>query len=251
MTAYIDSNILIDLEQNKICKQQLQENFGNEIKTYFYSFAHLFEAHEISGSEEEKAERLSRRFKIITDLTSNNYLSYDNEKHAFDLLVEQPEPIFNNIPLVKANIDYVRSLVNEVTTEQKAAAQKLFAIPAVELNNFTPEQVIEQIENRSQLLGGQTFIEILIEEKEKNYQGEELRLYEQISAMVELLDIYGFWKDKYTNKSNYARAWDSIHIFYSSVCDLFITNDIRTRNKAEVVFKLYGIKTKVLSSNGT
>lgn len=246
MTAYIDSNILIDLEQNIISKEQLDKNFGNQIESYFYSFAHLFEVHEISGSEEEKAERLRERFKIITDLTINSYLSYNIEKYEFDLLVREPEPIFNNIPLAKANIDYVRGLVNEVTIEQKAAAQRLFGIPSVELNNFTPEQIIEQIENRRELFGGLSLKEFLAEIKE----GEELRLNEQISGMIELLDIYGFWKDKPTHKSNYARAWDGIHIFYSSYCDIFITNDLRTRNKAKVIFKLYDINTKVFNSNG-
>nr|WP_315139989.1 hypothetical protein [uncultured Flavobacterium sp.] len=246
MTAYIDSNILIDLEQNTLSKEQLDKKFGNKIESYFYSFGHLFEAHEISGSEQEKTERLAKRFKTITDLTINSYLSYDIEKHEFDLLIKAPEPIFNNIPLAKANIDYVRGLVNEVTIEQKSAAQKLFGIPSVELNNFTPEQIIEQIENRKDIYGGLSFKEFVAEIKE----GEELKLYEQISGMIELLDIYGFWKDKPTQKSNYARAWDGIHIFYSSYCDIFITNDLRTRNKAKVIFKLYGINTKVFDSNG-
>jgi hypothetical protein len=238
------------LEQNKISKQQLEENFGNEVETFFYSLAHLFEAYEMSGSEEEKSERLAKRFKIITDLTNNNYLSYDVDEDFFDIVIEEPEPIFNNIPKVQPDIDYARRIVNEVTVEQRLAAQKLFGIPSVEFNNFSPEQVIEEIEKKSYMLGGLSLLEVLIEEKEKNNPGVDLKLNEKIAAMIELLDIYGFWKDKPNHKSNYARTWDGIHIFFSSFCDLFITNDLRTRYKAEVIYKVFDINTKVLDSNG-
>jgi hypothetical protein len=250
MKAYIDSNILIDLEQNNISKKKLEENFENKVDTFVYSHAHLFEAYEMSGSKEEISERLTNRFKIITDLTFNNYLSYDVEANTFELLIEEPEPIFNNIPKAQASIDYARRIVNEVTFEQRQAVQKLFDIPSVEFNNFSPEKVIEAIEKRNDLLGGLSLIEVLMEEKERKNPGADLKLNEKIAAMIELLDIYGFWKDRPTHKSNYARTWDGIHIFLSSFCDLFITNDLRTRYKAEVIFKVFDINTKVLNSNG-
>ncbi|EPR73393.1 hypothetical protein ADIWIN_1423 [Winogradskyella psychrotolerans RS-3] len=59
------------------------------------------------------------------------------------------------------------------------------------------------------------------------------------------------WKDKHNSKSNYARLWDASHSFYSSYFDYFISDDKRTRNKAKVVFEIYGAKTKVISSKGT
>lgn len=67
-----------------------------------------------------------------------------------------------------------------------------------------------------------------------------------IAGIFELLDLFGYWKDKYKPKSNYARAWDSIHVFYGAHCDLFISNDKNTRMKAKVVYDIYNIKTKII-----
>lgn len=70
----------------------------------------------------------------------------------------------------------------------------------------------------------------------------------RIAAIFEVLDMLGFWKDKATSKSNYARLWDSSHTFYASYCHYFITDDKRTINKAKVVYDIYKIETKILSS---
>ena len=72
----------------------------------------------------------------------------------------------------------------------------------------------------------------------------------RIAAIIELLDLFGYWKDKETENSNYARLWDSIHTYFSSNCDFFISDDKQTRMKARVVFELFNIKTIVLSSKG-
>ncbi len=66
-------------------------------------------------------------------------------------------------------------------------------------------------------------------------------------VIFELLDLFGYWKDKSNKKSNYARFWDSSHTSFASNCDYFISEDKRIRNKAKVVYEIYDIKTKVLS----
>jgi hypothetical protein len=62
--------------------------------------------------------------------------------------------------------------------------------------------------------------------------------------------MFGYWKDKANEKSNYARLWDSSHAFFAAFCDYFISDDKRTRNKARVVYNIYEISTKVISSKG-
>jgi hypothetical protein len=250
MKAYIDSNIIIELEDNTISKNQLNENFENKIDFFYYSFPHLFEAYEISGTDEQKSERLDKRFESITNLTENNYILYNTENHKFETQVSSPESIYKNIPDVNDNIEEAKQLANKLSIEQKKSVKKLFGIDSIELNNFTPEQVKQQIETRKELFGGLSFDEFLAEAKEEKYPNEEIKLYDQISSLMELLDMYGFWKDKPTIKSNYARSLDGIHIFISTFCDFFITNDTRSRNKAIVIFDLLNINTKVLDMNG-
>lgn len=97
---------------------------------------------------------------------------------------------------------------------------------------------------------GLSVFEIIENEKEKSYPGKEFKLYEDILNIVEILDLVGYWKDKYSTKSNYARAMDGMHIFFSTYCDYFISNDVRTRNKAKVIFEHFNIQTKVISSSG-
>lgn len=62
--------------------------------------------------------------------------------------------------------------------------------------------------------------------------------------------MIGYGKEKFNEKSNYSRLWDSSHTHFSSSCDCFISNDKRTRNKAKVVFETYGIKRMIVSSKG-
>ncbi len=75
-------------------------------------------------------------------------------------------------------------------------------------------------------------------------------MHNKFGGVFELLDLIGYWKDKYNEKSNYARLWDSNHAYFSSFCDYFISDDKRTRNKANVAFHIFDIKTQAISSKG-
>lgn len=80
--------------------------------------------------------------------------------------------------------------------------------------------------------------------------GKSFGLHNRIVGIFELLDMFGYRTDQYTYKSNVARLWDSNHCYFASFCDDFISNDKRTRNKAKVVYNLWDIATKVMSSAG-
>jgi hypothetical protein len=80
--------------------------------------------------------------------------------------------------------------------------------------------------------------------------GKSFGANNRFAAVFEILDMIGYWKDKYNAKSNYARLWDSNHAYFSSFCNYFISDDKRTRNKAKVAFHIYNIKTNVISSTG-
>ena len=78
MTAYLDNNILIDIEENSLSINDLLKNIDKNIKTIFYSASHLQEANEIKGDSIEIInQRLSKRFDTISKITKNNYLYLD------------------------------------------------------------------------------------------------------------------------------------------------------------------------------
>ncbi|NCP61457.1 MAG: hypothetical protein GW839_14315 [Flavobacteriales bacterium] len=99
-------------------------------------------------------------------------------------------------------------------------------------------------------MGGFSLVGMIEKAVELHPQGKEMGLHNRFAGIFEMLDMVGYWKDRFNEKSNYARLWDSSHSHFSSYCDYFICNDKRTRNKAKVVFEIYGIETKVLDSNG-
>ena len=100
------------------------------------------------------------------------------------------------------------------------------------------------------MFGGFSFVEIIEKAVEMHPDGKSFGIHNRFAGVFELLDMIGYWKDKYNSKSNYARLWDSNHAYYSSFCDYFISDNKKTRNKTNVVFYTYGVKTKILSSKG-
>lgn len=249
MKAYLDNNILIDIEEGNLTKEDLVKKVQPEIKTFFYSFLHLFEADEITGTKTEREDRLQSRFKVITEITENNYLHYDLENHTMHEENYEPEPLFRNVE--KTDTKYiVKNIANSISKEERATVKEAFAVNPIHLNNFTPEEVLSELNKKKEMFKGRAITEIIKDEKEKSYPGKEFKLYEDILATIEILDLIGYWKDKYSIKSNYARTLDGMHIFFSTYCDYFISDDTRTRNKAKVIFKLFDIPTKVVSSTG-
>jgi hypothetical protein len=97
----------------------------------------------------------------------------------------------------------------------------------------------------------ENLIELIEKSISFNPDGMNFGLHNRIAGVMELLDMLGYWKDRETETSNYARLWDSNHTFFASHCDFFVSDDKRTRYKARVVYDIYNITTKVVSSNGT
>jgi hypothetical protein len=117
------------------------------------------------------------------------------------------------------------------------------------LNNYKPEEVILHLNAKLNKLGGSlSFIEMIEKGISLHPQGKDFGLANRIAGIFELLDMLGYWTDKYTDKSNYARLWDSNHAFFASFCNYFISDDRRTRNKAKVVYGIYDISTFVVPS---
>ncbi|MFI0426599.1 MAG: hypothetical protein ACH34V_06550 [Flavobacterium sp.] len=250
MTAYLDNNILIELEQKKITKEELIRNINPNITKFFFSSAHLFEADEITGLPSEKRERLQRRFDIITELTENNYLYNELPTNVVLKRIQKPEIVYNTITSSSTTKPAMKSMVNPVSNEQKEIFRNGLKLNPIQINNYSPEEVIAQINEKRDAFGGFTLFGLIEEAKRIQSNGKPVELYDKIIVSIEMLDLIGYWKDKQTEKSNYARLWDGLHAYFSTFCDYFVSNDTRTRYKSKVVFETYGIKTKIVSMDG-
>lgn len=249
MKIYLDNNIFIYLENGSLTLSDLEEAINGKIDKIFYSASHIQEALEIKGStEEQRLERINKRLNTIENITKCNYL-YENLEHQTYELLEKP--VMKIVTEVSFAQNAMKSLLNFVSDEQKEQTRNILNIESSRINNYSPDEVVEHL-NKKILQAGQNFTFLGMIEKGISYHpdGKSFGLSNRIAAIFELLDMLGYWKDKSNEKSNYARLWDSSHTSFAANCDYFISDDKRTRNKAKVVYNIYGIKTKVISSKG-
>jgi hypothetical protein len=251
MTAYLDNNIFIYIENGSFSVTELLENVNPNITDFFYSASHLQEANEMAGKDNlELLVRLKTRFKTISEVTRNNYLFQELATRKVHKLVEKPSVVFETINQVSFAQNAMKQMMNLFTEEQKKELRKQLSIDPSVMNNYSPKEVVEHINQKSDLLGGYSFIGLIERGIEIHPQGKQMGLHNRVAGVFELLDMMGYWKDKYTDKSNYARLWDASHTYFSSYCDYFISDDRNTRNKAKVVFDIYNVDTQIVSSKG-
>ena len=64
MTAYLDNNVIVDIENGDISISDLNKLTEKNITKFYYSMSHIFEANEITASSnKELNERLSAGLK--------------------------------------------------------------------------------------------------------------------------------------------------------------------------------------------
>ncbi|MFT4680720.1 MAG: hypothetical protein ACI9YU_000550 [Flavobacteriales bacterium] len=251
MTAYLDNNIFIYIENQTLSTADLLKNVSLDIKDFFYSASHLQEANEMTADNDfELSARLKTRFSTISEVTRNNYLYQELATKKVHKLIERPSVVFDTINEVKSTQSAMKQMVNTLSEKQKEEFRKHLNVDSARLNNYNPKEVIEHINQKSGLLDGYSFLGLIERAIEIHPQGKQMSLHNRVAGVFEILDMMGYWKDKFTSKSNYARLWDGSHTYFSSFCDYFISDDRNTRNKAKVAFEIYGVDTKVISSKG-
>lgn len=232
MRVYLDNNILISVEDKEINFDRFK-NFEKKY-SFVYSYVHILELMEAKNFEEIKKTRLNTLFY----LTEYNYIFPDNNQ--INLKEEDPEKVIQTIIWNSRLMDTIKQKVNNFNIDRSKLIS-LLSIDEKRINNYSPSEVIEYLDKtiRDRLLFG--FKNII------DLSGT--MLYERINSLFNLLDFLGFWKDQKTERSNLSRMFDASYTYFSTNCDLFVSNDKRARNKAKVAYELYGINTNVLSSD--
>lgn len=224
MTVYIDNNILIDYEKGtKILPTS--ENIR-----YVYSYVHLQELQELG---ERLPAMKEKRFSTIEHLTLCRYISKDDEGR-FAFYLAKPEDIFATFDNPFARI--YSQLIHEATVhwtmdEHPKCLMERFNIEKKVINNYKPEQLAKEYGH-------------LI----RRYIRRTCELpQEMFSSLFNILDALGFWQDEVKDGSTTNRMYDANHAYYASACDYFVTDDCKTRNKANVAYSSWKIRTKAIS----
>jgi hypothetical protein len=250
MNIYLDNNIIIDIEDGKYTKEELLFKIGHPQSKIFFSSVHLTEADEMTGND--KVQKMATRCYTITNITSNNYIHLDANTHISHKQIVTPEEILKRQKYWCNNLSsgtLQKAELANVTQEQRVAFRESLGIDPKEINNYSAKEVVEQFENNKDKFGNMSLPE-LINTAAMIRLKRPATIATKIVGTFEMLDLIGYWKDVYTTKSDFARAQDSQHCLAASVCDYFVSNDKRTRNKAKVVFDIFDINTKVVDSNG-
>lgn len=251
MKIYLDFNVVVSITRNDLSINDVLANIGITGKPEFaYSSAHVFEIENIvADTPNLRRERIGKHLKSLEMITSNLYLYRELPSNNVIWLRENPADIYDTITAVGNIKPVFNSMMSVVPEEQKQAFRDLMGLDKKQLNNYKPEEVIKHLD--AKIAGyGMSCVDMIEKGVELHPDGKSFSLHNRFGGMFELLDMLGYWTDKTTATSNVARLWDSSHCYFASFCDYFVSDDKRTRNKAKVVYGLYRIDTKVVSSKG-
>ena len=252
MTVYLDNNIIVAIENGDYSFNQIKSILPDVKINFFYSSAHIFEVESFKGNPViSKLDLLSKRFDSLRSIFKNNYLYLDLKENELLQIIEDPQEVYDTITLVPFGLDAMKGFMNLFTKEEKENIRQQLGIEIQKINNYSPKEVIEHLNSKLTKWGtNQSFLDMIENSIQLNPNWKNFGLHNRIAGVFELLDMFGYWKDKETNTSNYARLWDADHCFFASYCDYFISDDRRTRCKASVVYNIYNKDTKIISSRG-
>ncbi len=224
MNVYVDNNVLIDYEEKRI-KLPIRENLY-----YYYSYVHIDELIE-SGKRIKSI--LKPRFDAIRTLTEGRFVQHD-ENYELESIIVSPIEVFNLClqPSRVKNMERLRKANKNFPFgyDRNRLTEKL-EINVKELNNYSVEKLYSKY--------GDLIVDYVV--------SSAITIQEGFQSFFNILDWIGFWRDKYTERSNMARSYDANHAYFATYCDYFVTNDKRTMNKANVIYQALGFKTVAVS----
>lgn len=250
MYVYLDTNILVSIENSDYSLSHIKSFLPNKEPIFVYSPAHIFEVAEFEGNEKiSKEDLLSKRFDTLRKITSNNFIYFDSNENEVMHQFLDPELEYTGISDVPIAVDSMKFFTSILSKESKQNIRDHLGINITKQNNYGPKEIVEHLTKKIEIFQVNTTLSEFVE-LAMSFCPDTIKfgIYHRLSAYFEILDILGYWKDKETSSSNYARFWDASHAFYGSRCHYFVCDDKRTRIKTKVVYDIFGIRTKVISS---
>lgn len=253
MRAYLDYNIFTAIEDGDFTLDKILDRVDKRLNEFPFSAAHIQETDNIFGdTEEQRAKFINNRLDTIKRITNCLYVYQEHKTNKIFWLTEEPTIVLETIRQVPFAKTSMKVFANLISSEQKEQVRLTLGIETKELNNYSPTQVVQHLNTKLINWGTEdNFLQLFDKAIYFHPDKKDFGQHNNIAGVVELLDMLGYWKDKVTKTSNYARLWDSNHIHFASYCDYLVSDDRRLRYKARVVYDIYNIKTIVTSSNGT
>jgi hypothetical protein len=267
--AYLDNNIIARIEDGTFTVEDIYIGLGTDKVEFYYSDDHLREAHPLLYTDKSLGQkRVSDRLKLISEITRNRLLAFDSEKNVVAI---------NKFPLFRywgikdfATEEQIKNGFEDngpdnpymgMPFRMRELYRQIFDFKPTELNNAPIDKIVavldkKFIERQSKASGEYqkkwgTSLKELEQAYFKQMDGNPT-MYDKIAAIFLLLDLCGYYKDKETERSDFAKLYDSSHATFAAHCDYFISNDKKTRMKAEVAYHYLntcynaGLKTLVV-----
>lgn len=232
MRIYLDNNILVSIEDNQIELSIFRKESSENID-YVYSYTHISELLE---ANEDSGELIKKRINTISFITNNCYSIPNGD--IIEFVTEEPQSV---VEFIKKNPEIfvkLRNSAKEISPDRERLI-KFLNIDKKRINNYSTSEVVNHLNS---VLKSKIPINLA-----EMIQISGSTLHGRIYSAFNYLDFLGYWPDKKNSKSNVARYYDASHVFFASGCDYFVSNDLRARNKAKVVYDLFNIETKVCS----
>jgi hypothetical protein len=250
--VYLDNNILSSIEDQEYSIESIIRCVGNHKVEFPYSSAHIQEADNyLSDNEKDHLDFLKKRILTIQNISNNHYVYFNRTEQKATFETREPIDVLitiKDIPQAKSAMQLFSNLFSK---DEKKSLREQLKIDMIKINNYQPNEIIEHLNTKISILGiSESCVGFLDMAINMFPNGHTFSLIHRFAGLFEFLDLLGYWKDKQTETSNYARFWDSQHAYYGSLCQYFISDDFRTRKKARVIYDLYKIDTKIMDSNG-
>jgi hypothetical protein len=250
MKIYLDNNIVVAIENKEYSIADLKRLFPSENLKFFYSGGHIFEIEAFEGSSNiSKADLTRKRVETIRSIFNKNYLSVEAINDKILLLEKDPKEVLELIQPSLVEINKQKKLITLFfSKDEKDNLRKQFGADILKISNYSPSAITGYL--NSMLLDMDINSEFSYLVRSVVEDKSQLKLNMKIVLLFEILDLFGYYKDKQTPSSNFARVCDAHHAFVSSYCDYIVSDDNRMRMKTQVAFSLYKISTKIIASDG-
>lgn len=264
MNVYLDNKIVVAIENGEYTLDKIWSLIPDKTSAFFYSQAHIREAHVTAESyeNEEKKNFLTKRFNTIREVFDNNYLYVSPGDKIIRNRKDDPLNLYHTIELMPSLSNTENMIFNVHSATHIREIRQQLGVDTKMLNKYSPEEVLRHFTTKVELDFGlkkslpdiheYTMLDKIERCNELMGGGRTSPWHYRVAATYNLLDKLRYWKIEQPGRSSseYADVWDIDHIFYASVCDLFICDDKKTRNKAMLTYDLYSVDTKVMSSKG-
>ncbi|WP_163560421.1 hypothetical protein [Halomonas sp. NO4] len=256
---YLDSNVIIDMCEGRLdgLKSYVLKTAKSSDVVFPFSAAQVSEI-----TSNPLTDRCRERLELINEMSQGLY--FVHSVYDYEFRVQSPFEVWETINEATLGIDEKQFLSELVPFDLIKEMRAQLGIDPKELNNLSGKAAVEIIDrvlsdsvtgsgsgpsslrelvDYSKILNRQTFSQ---QWEAMGTSEEHMTIGSDLHSTFSLLEAFGYWPDTEKVCRKGSRYPDSQHVFNSAHCHSLVTRDKGMKNRAEAVFSIYGIQTKVL-----